>query len=277
LLAATTAALMAGPLAVAGIAQSLAPVVDGTTVEVIELTCKEAKATEDKDLIDEFCTIEQGGQKDASPATDAEKAVADGTATVTKTVESVVRSAPDSGTDTPDGGGGDGDGGGDGGGGGGGGGALDPVTGGTDVNGAGDGNYTPVDENQPSSGGTTDGREALARENQAPTGSYDVNGPYRPGMHSYSELTLQPFAPPIISGPMNDLFPRVAEQLFGTTTTTGADAPVAAGATQASATSATATTPDAAGWLAATATGLLMLVGAGHAIAGGRTPGRKRA
>ena len=268
LLAATTAALMAGPLAVAGIAQSLTPVIDGTSTEVIELTCKEAKATEDKDLIAEFCP-KKDGNKAGAPASDAEKAIADGTATVTKTVESVVRSAPDSGTDTPDGDG-DGDGGG-------GSGPLDPIDDDTEVGGA-DGEYTPVPEPKDSSSpsGTTDGREALARDRGAPAGSnYDVNGPYRPGMHSYSELTLQPFAAPLVTGPMYEL-PRIAEQLFGTTTSTGAEAPLAADATAASASS-TAATPDAAGWLAATATGLLMLVGAGHAIAGGRTPRRRRA
>ena len=269
LLAATTAALMAGPLAVAGIAQSLAPVIDGTSTEVIELTCKEAKATEDKDLIAEFCT-KKDGDKASSPVTDAEKAVAEGTGTVTKTVEDVVRSAPDTGTDTPDG-----DGGGDGGGSSG---PLDPVDDDTEVGGAG-GNYIPVPEpKDPSSPpGTTDGREALARDRGAPAGSsYDANGPYRPGLHSYSQLTLQPFAPPVVTAPMYDLLPQIAEQLFGTTTATGAQAPLAADATAASASS-TAATPDAAGWLAATATGLLMLVGAGHAIAGGRTPRRRRA
>ena len=111
LLAATTAALMAGPLAVAGISQSLAPVIDGTSTEVLDLTCEEAQATEDEDLIAEFCT-KDGEDKASSPVTDAEKAVQENTGTVTKTVEDVVRSAPDAGTDDPDGGGGGGGGGG---------------------------------------------------------------------------------------------------------------------------------------------------------------------
>ena len=268
LLAATTAALMAGPLAVAGISQSLAPVIDGTSTEVIELTCKEAQATEDEDLIAEFCT-KDGEDKVSDPVTDAEKAVAEGSGTVTKTVEDVVRSAP-TGTETPTGGGG-------GGGGGGGKDPLEPLDNDTEVGGAG-GNYTPVPENNTSTNsGGFDGQEALARDRGAPAGSnYDVNGPYRPGMRSYSELTLQPFAPPVVTAPLFDLAPQIAEQLFGTATTTGESQGPLASATAASATS-TAATPDAAGWLAATATGLLMLVGAGHAIAGGRTPRRRRA
>ena len=53
-MAVATAALMGGPLAAAGAAATLDTVTD-TTGKVVELTCKEALATKDAKLIEEFC------------------------------------------------------------------------------------------------------------------------------------------------------------------------------------------------------------------------------
>lgn len=253
LLAATTAALIAGPLAVVGSAQTIEGLTDSAG-ELVDLTCKEAKATEDEELIEEFCD-------EPTDATDPEKTVKRAGDAVTKKVES---------TTSGGGGGGDGDGG-------------SPAP--TVENPAqpreqqptGGSNMRPVSEGS----GASDGRRPGAGPNGDASGaSYDANGPVRPGMRSYSELTLQPFAQPLVSAPPIYELPRIAEQMFGSTTTTGAEDPLAAGATTATQASSydgfAATAADPAGWLAATATGLIMLVGAAHALTGGRMPRRQR-
>ncbi len=78
MLAATTAALVAGPLAAAGAAQSLDPVTDA-----VEMTCEEARKTDDTALIDEFCSEEEL-EKATSPLSKSVDTVTD---TANKTVE----------------------------------------------------------------------------------------------------------------------------------------------------------------------------------------------
>lgn len=277
LLTATAAALMVGPLAAAGAAQT----VDGVT-DAVKLTCEEAFATEDAALIKEFCTQ---AELDAltSPL---DKSVDEVTTTVEKTVtETAPTTVPDDGAPAEDPGAGnvvpdDG-------------GAGSPAPGGgkdgTPVGTTGDGGMTPVDENGANSGARNSNNN---RSRQARGGSntpeshgygYNADGPFRPGMRSHSSLTLQPFAAPLVSVPPVYELPQIAQQLFGSDTAAGAEDPMVAGAasaTQASPYSPTgysATSADPTGWLAATATGLIMLVGAGHAINGGRTPKQRRA
>ena len=268
LLAAATAALITGPLAAAGAAQTVEDLTDSTG-KTLELTCKEALATEDEQLIEEFCEPEEI----ASPLA---KSVDEVTTTVEKTAGDA-----DGGTVAPDDGDGEG---------------STPKTpketdevlntggkaGGekTKVKNTG-GDFTPVSES--TSGTASDGTRKQG--SGAPTTDvrqspgFDANGPYLPGMRSYSELTLQPFAAPLVSVPPVYELPQIASQLFsGSAATTGAaDPQAAASASSFQAGSTTATPADASGWLAATATGLIMLVGAAHALNGGRTPSRKRA
>lgn len=277
-LTATAAALMVGPLAAAGAAQT----VDGVT-DTLKLTCEEALKTEDEALIKEFCTQEELDAL-ASPL---DKSVDEVTKTVDKTAAEVAPTpvpddgAPEQDPDTgvvPDDGsgspapGGDGD---------------------TRVGPAGS-DPIPVDENganqgsRNNNGNTNNSRDRAAARAESRTPEshgygYNADGPFRPGMQSNSSLTLQPFAAPLVSVPPIYELPQIAQQLFGSDTAAGAEDPMVAGtasATQASPYSPTgysATSADPTGWLAATATGLIMLVGAGHAINGGRTPKRRSA
>jgi hypothetical protein len=274
LMTATAAALMVGPLAAAGAAQTL----DGVT-DAVEMTCKEAFATDDatlrETLTDKFCTQ---AELDAltSPL---DKSVDEVTETVDETVTKVApTSAPvppegETGGETGGGGGGsgtplpgDGSGGGD------------PTGSGTDVENTG-GGFQSVDEGNQSR--TRNRNRASAGTTTTPEShgyGYNADGPFRPGMQSHSALTLQPFAAPLVSVPPIYELPQIASQLFGSDAAVGAEAPVTA--TQASPYSPagySATSADPTGWLAATATGLIMLVGAGHAINGGRTPKHHRA
>ena len=278
LLTATTAALIAGPLAAAGAAQTLDDVTD-----TLDLTCEEALETEEANLIDEFCTAEELEEL-ASPLS---KSVDD----VTKTTEETTKTVKD----TADG---DGDGGKDGGetsapaptk-------VLEETENSTDggggkknVQGAGEEpeGFNPEDSSTSGSSSSADKQTAPRQPAASDSYGYNADGPFRPGMQSHSALTLQPFAAPLVSVPPVYELPQVAQQLFGTTTgVAGAEAPEVAGATAGSTsttaapyspTGYTATSADPTGWLAATATGLIMLVGAGHALNGGRKPARKKA
>ena len=264
LLTATTAALMVGPLAGAGLAQ------DAVIDPLLNLTCEEAKATENDELrelyVEEFCTDAEA-EATESPL---DKSVDEVTGTVDKALGDAGAVAPDDET------GGDGEGGGSGGGG-----VLpapdtdNPTNKKKVSTTGGDGGFTGVSE-----GGTTDGR------NQAPAGvrgagavGYNTNGPILPGMRSNSSLTLQPFAAPLVSVPPVYDLPQIASSLFGGDAATAEDPLVAGAATATSASAANGftATADPTGWLAATATGRIMLVGAGHAINGGRTPKRRKA
>ena len=278
-LTATAAALIGGPLAVAGAAQTL----DDAT-NTLKMTCEEAFKTEDAELIKQFCTEaelaeleEAAGPLEKSVddvTTTTEKTVTDTTKTVEKTVSSDGGDGGQGGTTDPGtvlGDDGTKDGGSS---------PTQPKTG-TDVGSTGDGGFTGVDEG--SNGGIEKGRAGAGRNNssqvEAQSYGYNADGPFRPGMRSYSSLTLQPFASPLVSVPPVYELPQIAQQLFGGDTAAGAEDPmVAASATSASSPAGyTATSADPTGWLAATATGLIMLVGAGHAINGGRTPKRQRA
>lgn len=267
-LAASTAALMAGPLALAGSAQSIDSVTDSTS-QVLDLTCAEAKETGEDELIKEFCPEEEESTSGGSVT----EAVSGETEKVQKSVESAVKESPDA------------DAGGDSG-------TTESVpktpvtdsgskTGGSKVGPSGS-TFRPVDSGDSGTAGKSNRSRARARAEQAAGPSFDAHGPFQPGMRSYSELTLQPFAAPVVSVPPIYELPQIAQQMFGDTAAVGAEDPMAAGS--ATATSAagfdgdyTAMSADAQGWLAATATGLIMLVGVGHALAGGRTPKRQRA
>ena len=273
LLTATAAALMVGPLAAAGAAQTL----DGVT-DTLKLTCEEALATEDEALIEEFCTQ---AELDAltSPL---DKSVDEVTKTVDKAVEDTAPATtpdeeppaeePGTGTVLPEDDG-----------------SSSPAPGGdgggTTVGATGN-DPTPVDEGRTSPGArnnTNNRTPARAGSTGAPEShgyGYNADGPFRPGMRSHSSLTLQPFAAPLVSVPPVYELPQIAQQLFGSDSAATAQDPMVASATQASPYSPTgysATSADPTGWLAATATGLIMLVGAGHAINGGRTPKQSRA
>ena len=276
LLTATAAALMVGPLAAAGAAQTL----DGVT-DTLDLTCNEAFETGKDALIDEFCTQ---AELDAltSPL---DKSVDEVTETVDKTVTEVAPTTapeeeapaeqPDPGTVLPEDDGSS---------------APAPTDGGgTDVGSTGGSEPRPVDEGGTTTSGTqTNNTRTRTQVRAASSGTpeshgygYNADGPFRPGMQSHSSLTLQPFAAPLVSVPPVYELPQIAQQLFGSDSAAGAEDPmVASSATQASPYSPagySATSADPTGWLAATATGLIMLVGAGHAINGGRTPKQHRA
>ena len=282
LVAASAAALIAGPMAGAGFAQ-----VEGTIDTLKDLTCEEAKKTEDEKLIAEFCPEAEPSESPLSKSVDE----------VTQTTDDTVKQAEETVAPKEDGDGGEG-----GESGGGGplpGGTPDPtntdggggkVGGGSNVEGSGN-NFSPVDEGGSRNTGGTQERNLPpgAGTRNAPEGfGYGPGGAF-PGMQSQSSLTLQPFQGPLVSVPPVYELPQIAQDLFGTTTATPADAPQVAGAagtagstaTAASPYSAaggfTATTADPTGWLAATATGLIMLVGAAHALNGGRTPRREKA
>ena len=274
--AATTAALVAGPLALAGLAQTGETI---GTLEGLKLTCEEALETEDANVIEEFCTAEE--LETLSPLTKSVDEV------VKPTKDAVTKAADDVAPKQEDGGDG---------------GEAGPtsptdaVIGDDDkpksptktkVGGAGE-NVRGFDDEQPTTtSGTATQQEADRKAERdraaAATGNrgYNADGPILPGMQSYSSLTLQPFAAPLVSVPPVYELPQVAQQLFGSTTdATAADPQVAGTATAASPYSATgfsATSADPTGWLAATATGLIMLVGAGHALNGGRKSSRSKA
>lgn len=273
---AATAALMVGPLAAAGAAAELLD-------PAKDLTCEEAKATEVEDLIKEFCDEPEAGATE-SPL---DKSVDEVTETVDETVGGVPEDAPEA--DNGGGGGDDGGGSGDGG-------TTEPVddvVGGKEVEKTDDGEgFTGVDEG--SAGGSDDNRNRSREASRERAGAgagqsagygYNADGPFRPGMRSNSSLTLQPFAAPLVSVPPVYELPQIASQLFGSDAAATAEDPLVAGAEASTATTAsgysptgyTATSADPTGWLAATATGLIMLVGAAHAINGGRTPKGQRA
>ena len=284
LLAASTAALIAGPLAAAGSAQSLETVTD-TTSKVVDLTCDEAKKTEDLELIAEFCEENELSGPLAKATEEAraelEKEAAKATATVENTTGVKAPTDPTGG-----GGGGDDDGGDDGSGGGDTapdssptGSVLPPAPSGSDE--VKSSPKAPARSRQVRNQGEHP-RGISAGGPGGSTSSYD--GPVYSGMQTNSSLTLQPFAAPLVSVPPVYELPQVAQDLFGIgdEAVTSED-PMVAMAGETTATSAyasngfTATPADAGGWLAATATGLIMLLGAAHALNGARTPKRKRA
>ena len=289
LLAISSLALVAGPLAVAGSAQSLEGVTDSTGKVVEDLTCEQARKTEDDALIAEFCPADEpkAEESDADPVEDVTKEVERTAKETQETVESVV--SPDEPTDDPEDDGGEsaptdnvippaGGGGGDGDGGSGGGGGKDDGKGGSgrQVSSAGE-NPRGIEA------GPNNNSSSNAGGRPADSAGYSTGG-WGGGYRSQSALTLQPFAAPLVSVPPVYEFPQIAEQLL-----TG-DEPVAAGepviapdgtvitpsttAVNSYSNGATGTPADPTGWLAATATGLIMLVGAAHALNGGRTPRR---
>jgi hypothetical protein len=271
LLAASTAALIAGPLAAAGSAQSL-DTVTGTTSNVVDLTCDEAKETKDLELIAEFCDADELPAPLAKATEDAEKKLKQESEKVTATVESTT------GVKSPsDGDGGSGDGGG----------GSNPDSSPTGVlptSGSSDSDKKAGGKNSRQvrgQGAQPRGISGGTRGEAAKTGNYG-NSSYS-GMRSNSALTLQPFAAPLVSVPPIYELPQVAQQLFGLDEAATTGDPMVAMAGDATATSAYSTTgfggtpADPTGWLAATATGLIMLLGAAHALNGARTPKRKRA
>jgi hypothetical protein len=277
LLAASTAALIAGPLAAAGSAQSL-DAVTGTTSNVVDLTCDEAKETKDLELIAEFCDADELPAPLAKATEDAEKKVEQESDKVTATVESTTGvKAPSSPTDG-DGGSGDG-GSGDGG--------SNPDSSPTGVlptSGSSDSDRKSGGKNSRQVRGQGEQPRGISggtRGEAAKTGGYGSSS--YSGMRSNSALTLQPFAAPLVSVPPVYELPQVAQQLFGLDEAATTGDPMVAMAGDTTATSAysstgfTGTPADASGWLAATATGLIMLLGAAHALNGARTPKRKRA
>lgn len=265
-LTASTVALMVGPLAAAGAAQTLT---DG--IETLKLTCEEALKTEDAAVIEEFCTAEEL-EALGSPllkSVDEVTKTVDGTAKEAgETVAPKQEEEGETGGQTDPGevlaGG------------------KDRPKGETEVENTG-GNFSAVDEGGGASA-TTNERSTRGTKVEAKGYGFNGDGPFRPGMQSNSSLTLQPFAAPLVSVPPVYELPQVAQQLFGTTADATAADPQVAGANS-TATSASpysptgysATTADPTGWLAATATGLIMLVGAGHALNGGRKPSRSKA
>ena len=278
LLTATTAALIAGPLAAAGVAQTT----DDLT-GTLKLTCEEALKTEETKLIDEFCTAEEL-EALGSPLSKSVDEVTKTTESTTKTVTETVAPKSDDGGDkdgesspAPK--------------------VLEPTdektNTGTEVGPAAGEKPRGFDPGE-SSAAASSGKSKAARKaaanraaaaKQAPEFNYNADGPILPGMQSHSSLTLQPFAAPLVSVPPVYELPQVAQQLFGSTSDATAADPQVAGASGSTATAASpysptgfsATSADPTGWLAATATGLIMLVGAGHALNGGRKPGRSKA
>jgi hypothetical protein len=268
LLAASTAALIAGPLAAAGSAQSL-ETVTGTTSNVVDLTCDEAKETKDLDLIAEFCDEDELSAPLEKATEEARETLKKESEKVTATVESTtgVKAPTDDDGGSDDGGGSNPDSSPTG---------VLPTSGSSDSDKKSGKNSRQV-RNQ---GEQPRGISGGARGEGAKTGNYG-NSSYA-GMRSNSALTLQPFAAPLVSVPPVYELPQVAQQLFGLDEAATTGDPMVAMAGDTTATSATSTgftgTPaDATGWLAATATGLIMLLGAAHALNGARTPKRKRA
>jgi hypothetical protein len=279
LLAASTAALVAGPLAAAGLAQSL-DVTEGVT-SAVELTCDEALETEDIALIAEFCEPDEVPAPLAEATEEARAALDAAEEETTATAEKVTATVSDE-APTDDGGSG-------------GGGDSDPDSSPT-------GSLLPSSPTSPTgptaptaddptgsspdrsrkvrnSGENIRGFDGASHGESAKTNASYGAGPGYGGMRSNSSLTLQPFEAPVFSVPPVYELPQVAQQLFGLDST--ATDPAAAGAMDATAMSATssssATPADPTGWLAATATGLIMLMGAAHALNGARTPQRRRA
>lgn len=284
LLAASTAALIAGPLAAAGAAQSLETVTD-TTSKTVDLTCDEAKKTEDLELIAEFCEESELSGPLAEATEEAREQVKKEAEKTTTTVEKTTGvKAPSDPTG--------GDGGDDEESSGGGGTAPDSAPSGVLGSGGGStdksksgSNKKPADNSRQvrNQGQQPRGISAGGQGGAGASGSY--GGPVYSGMRSNSALTLQPFAAPLVSVPPVYELPQVAQELFGIgdEAVTSED-PMVAMAGETTATSAfapeggyAATPADPSGWLAATATGLIMLLGAGHALNGARTPKRKRA
>jgi hypothetical protein len=82
------------------------------------------------------------------------------------------------------------------------------------------------------------------------------------GMRSGTEVNLQPFQPPIVSTPFSFQAPQVADEAYTTT-----PAPSVAQVLQAASTDLPRHMPAGVpGAVTATATGLLLLVGAGHLL-----------
>ena len=277
LLAASTAALIAGPLAAVGTAQSL-ETVTGTADGAIDLTCDEAKETKDLELIAEFCEEAELSGPLAKATEEARQTLEQEAKNATTTVEKTTGvKAP---TDPTGGGGGgddDGDSGGD---------SSPDSAPATSVLPAGGSNEKPKAQTSRqvrNQGEQPRGISGGVQGESAKTTMADgYGGSAYSGMQTNSSLTLQPFAAPLVSVPPVYELPQVAQELFGlgSAATDGTAVAMADGTT--TATSAysggfTATPADASGWLAATATGLIMLLGAAHALNGARTPKRKRA
>lgn len=296
LLAISSMALVAGPMAVAGSAQTVEGVTDSTGKIVEDLTCEEARETEDDELIEEFCPTDEPAKNDrekSDPVDDAVDKVERAANDAKETVEKAV--SPDSDDDEPSGDGGSTDGGGviPGGGGGDGDGGAE----GGDGKGDGGGKADGSSDRQVSAAGENPRGIEAGPQNQhssdnsarpADSAGYSTGGGFGGGYRSQSALTLQPFAAPLVSVPPVYEFPQIAEQLL-----TGDEAVATAGepmlapdgtvitpsttAVNSYSNGATGTPADPTGWLAATATGLIMLVGAAHALNGGRTPRRAEA
>lgn len=277
LIAASAAALMAGPMAAVGAAASVDTVVDSTGKVVEDLTCEEALKTEDEELIEGFCDPDEIPDPVKDPVRKAKKTADKATNDSTKTVNDVVAATGGDNDDDGSSGGtpvapgesapSGGDGGDD----------PDKNRKGNKVQAADDGGFRPYKPDGARS--DTGGRQVSRRP-----ATYNQDGPFRPGMRSHSQLTLQPFAEPVVSVPPVYELPQIAQQLFtGTSDDTAANPVVAGDATTTEEAGAfapasyNATPADPTGWLAATATGLIMLVGAAHALNGGRTPRRQRA
>ena len=288
-LTASTVALLAGPLAVAGSAQTLDGVTDSAGEIVEDLTCEQAKETEDELLIEKFCPEEEdgkdgggrkgdkGGKEDSRDPVDE---VANQVEQTAKDTVDDIAPSDDEGDEEGGGeeepaptevlptGGGDGDGG--------------KKPGSRDVGKAGSEDPQPIhyDSSATGTSGSTSGSGA------ADGAGYSTTGGLGSGLASQSALTLQPFAAPLVSVPPVYEFPQIAEQLFSDDAAATAGNPVAADGTVTPSTDAVnaynsngfaATSADPTGWLAATATGLIMLLGAAHALNGGRTPRRAQA
>lgn len=273
LIAASTAALIAGPLA----AVSSAQVLDADPV--LDLTCEEAEKTEDSDLIEEFCDEDDEGSGSDSPVS---KTVDDTKKKTEKEVESTTETVETTtGVKTP----------------------SDPTGGGGDdgdTGGGGDDSTTgvlpssPGDNDKPKSKSSSNKDSRQVRtQGEVPRGIQGNRNSNRPsmaaaygtggghsGMQSNSALTLQPFAAPLVSTPPLYELPQVAQELLGLNEAAGdevAMGPDSMTATAYSPTGYASSTEDPTGWLAATATGLIMLLGAAHALAGARTPKRQKA
>lgn len=284
LLLASTAALVAGPLAVGGSAQSLETVTDTTARAVEDPTCEEALESEDLLAIAEFCEPEEIPEAIVGAVEKATEEAEEEAEEEARKAESGAKEAtdevvPKDDEDEKEGGGN-----------GGGGGAgpaeevLPPATGGGEP--APMSREVQTSERERPRGISDDSRGAKAdREQTQNAPGWQADGWNWSGMRSNSELTLQPFAAPLVTGPPVYDLPQIAQQLFGLdepATVTAGD-PLVAGSTNTSEAGPytpagfTSTSPDPTGWLAATATGLIMLVGAGHALNGGRTPKRRTA
>lgn len=257
LLAASTAALVAGPLALSAGAQSLETVTDTTrtvTDGVRETLPHEVECLLTPDepnpgtrAEEEACELEAQADATAPAAKPARKAAK------AKAMEAL--KAIDGGEDAPAGG------------------ALagedeesaptQNQTGGSKVSTAGEDpeRVTPIE------------RQEAARRSSASSGSvrFNADGPIVPGTRSFSDLTLQPFQTPVVSVPPLYDLPQIASNFL-----TGGEleTPLAAEAMTGLATStptnmipsSSGTPTDVPLWLLASATGLVMLVGAGHVL-----------